>query len=87
MANRYSQEQQKLTISLKILSGLKKHGPHHIVGQATEHSAVLKPIQFLVEQGCEASILPVDSQGYVDLDQIKALHYKTYPFSFNHAYK
>lgn len=58
--------------NIAILSGLKRYGPHHIISQETEHSAVLNPIQSLIEQGCEASILPVDSRGYVDLDQIKA---------------
>ena len=57
--------------NLAILSGFKRVGSHHIISQNTEHSAVLKPIQALVDQGCDASILPVDSKGYVSPEQIK----------------
>jgi cysteine desulfurase len=57
---------------LAILGGLDRVGPHHIITQKTEHSAVLKPINHMVSQGCEQSILSVDSQGLIDVDQLKS---------------
>ena len=57
--------------NIAILSGLKRVGLHHVITQKTEHSAVLKPIKTLVEQGCTATVLNVDRKGYIDLDQLK----------------
>ncbi|HEY2881824.1 MAG TPA: aminotransferase class V-fold PLP-dependent enzyme, partial [Pirellulales bacterium] len=35
----------------------------HIVSVATEHKAVLDPLEFLSRRGCEVTLLPVESAG------------------------
>jgi cysteine desulfurase len=45
----------------------------HIVTQATEHNAVLDPCAWLVRQGCRVTILPVDSEGLIRLDDLRRL--------------
>lgn len=44
----------------------KKLGKHHIVTTAIEHKAVIEPVEHLLEEGFEATFLPVDSGGRVD---------------------
>ena len=39
---------------------------------ATEHKAVLECCQYLAREGIELTVLPVQSDGLVDLDQLKA---------------
>lgn len=40
--------------------------PSHVVVSAIEHSAILRPLALLREEGVEATILSVDADGYVD---------------------
>lgn len=40
--------------------------PAHAVVSAVEHSAVLRPLDFLSRQGVETTVLSVDRHGYVD---------------------
>ena len=47
-----------------------KLGKRHVVTTAIEHKAVLEPIEHLVKQGFEATILPVDSDGRVSADDV-----------------
>lgn len=42
-------------------------GKRHIVTTRVEHSAILNQCEFLKRQGCELTLLPVDSQGLLDL--------------------
>jgi cysteine desulfurase len=44
----------------------------HIVTSAVEHSAVLRPCQDLMKKGCDVTILGVDRDGNVDLDELDA---------------
>lgn len=44
----------------------------HVVTVATEHRAVLDPVRALAREGFEATILPVDGAGRVDLDRLAA---------------
>ena len=44
----------------------------HVITVATEHKSVLEPIRFLERQGVEVTVLPVDSDGLVDLDRLAA---------------
>ncbi|KQT27411.1 MULTISPECIES: cysteine desulfurase family protein [unclassified Bradyrhizobium] len=43
----------------------------HIITQATEHPAVLKPLQFLKRLGANVTVLPVDRNGLVDPDAVR----------------
>lgn len=47
--------------------------PGHIITQATEHSAVLGPFRALERRGFEITVLPVDSSGRIDVNQLKSL--------------
>jgi cysteine desulfurase len=44
--------------------------PIHIITQATEHKAVLDPCAWLAKQGCRVTVLPVDSEGSIRLDDL-----------------
>jgi cysteine desulfurase len=43
----------------------------HIVTTSVEHNAVLNYCEALVRQGCEATIIPVDEQGHLDLGELE----------------
>jgi cysteine desulfurase len=47
------------------------HTPH-IVSQATEHKAILDPAAWLQKQGCGLTVLSVDAEGLVDLEDLAA---------------
>lgn len=49
----------------------KRYGKHIIIS-GIEHPAVYRPAEFLTEQGFELSVLPVDSEGQVDLELLKS---------------
>ena len=56
---------------MSILSTAKRvKQPGHIITQVTEHSAVLEPIRILQSRGFDVSILEVDRQGLINLDQL-----------------
>jgi len=48
----------------------EKSGKRHLITTAIEHKAVLEPIEHLVKQGFEATILPVDRGGRVKADAV-----------------
>jgi cysteine desulfurase len=48
------------------------HAPH-IVTQASEHNAVLDPCAWLAKQGCRVTILPVETDGRIRLDDLRRL--------------
>ena len=43
----------------------------HVVTVATEHQAVLDPVRALGKQGFEATVLPVQGNGLLDLDRLR----------------
>lgn len=45
---------------------------NHIITTAVEHPAVLNSVKFLQKQGFEITVLPVDSQGLIDLAELEA---------------
>jgi len=53
-----------------VAHALKEQGDHIITSQI-EHHAVLNPCQFLQKLQFKVSYIPVDSQGIVDLDQLR----------------
>ncbi len=46
-------------------------GRHHLITIATEHHAVLDPCQYLQSLGFEVTILPVQPDGLLDLEQLE----------------
>jgi cysteine desulfurase len=50
-----------------------------LVTQATEHKAVLDPCHWLEKQGCRLTILPVDSDGRIRLDDLRRAMEETRP--------
>lgn len=58
----------------------------HIITQATEHPAVLKPLAFLERLGASVTYLPVDGTGRVDPDAVhRAITPRTILVSIMHA--
>ena len=49
----------------------KRYG-NHIIISGIEHPAVYRPAEFLMEQGFEVTILPVNAEGAVDLEVLKS---------------
>ena len=63
---------------LKGIVNLKNPENFHIITSAVEHPAILNPALFLMGLGVKVTILPVDSFGLVDPDEIgKAIEPKT----------
>jgi cysteine desulfurase len=44
---------------------------NHIITSAIEHMSVLNPCKDLLKQGFEVSFIPVDKEGFVDVERIK----------------
>ena len=49
----------------------KRYG-NHIIISGIEHPAVYRPAEFLMEQGFEVTVLPVNAEGAVDLEVLKS---------------
>ena len=49
-----------------------KRSGNHIITTSVEHPAVSQPALFLQEQGFEVTYLPVDSEGFVKPEDVKA---------------
>jgi cysteine desulfurase len=52
-------------------AGLQSKGNHIVIAQ-TEHKSVIDPARQLEKNGYQVTYLPVDSQGMIDLDQLKS---------------
>lgn len=55
-----------------IARDMAKKGKNHIVTTNFEHHAVLHTCETLAKEGFEVTYLPVDSEGYVTAEQVKA---------------
>ena len=53
-----------------VALGSKEKG-NHIITTRVEHHAVLNTCQFLEKTGCEVTYLPVDSEGMIDLEELR----------------
>lgn len=49
-----------------------KRAGKHIITTSVEHASVLSPMAFLAEQGFEVTYLPVNEDGVINLDDLKA---------------
>jgi cysteine desulfurase len=70
-----------------VLKGVAwQFGQGHIIASAVEHPAVTQPLSYLLAEGFEVTILPVDGQGRVDPDDVeRALEPNTILISVMHA--
>jgi cysteine desulfurase len=70
-----------------VLKGVAwQFGKGHIIASAVEHPAVTQPLSYLLTEGFEVSIVPVDGQGLVDPDDVeRALEPNTILISVMHA--
>lgn len=60
-----------LNMAIKGLAESSTHIGKHIMTVATEHHAVLDPLDWLRRKGYEISILPVDRNGILENEQLK----------------
>jgi len=65
-------ESDNLAITGAIEAWLASHpGRGHVITQATEHRAVLDTCAWLEKKGCRVTVLPVDADGRVQLDDLE----------------
>lgn len=58
--------------NLAILGHVRSHsGDRHVISVETEHEAVLAPLSQLQTEGVDVTLLPVDTLGRLNLDQLK----------------
>jgi len=58
-------------LALKGISAGSRRKGNHVVVSAVEHFSVLNAARSLEKQGYEVSIVPVDAQGQVDLEELR----------------
>jgi cysteine desulfurase len=59
-------------LAIKGVAEMYRSKGNHLITCVTEHKAVLDPIKHLEQNGCEATFLPVDRKGHIDLDALRA---------------
>lgn len=59
-------------LALKGLAKFYGDEKNHIITVLTEHKCVLETCRWLEQEGFEVTYLPVDKQGFIDLEQLKA---------------
>jgi cysteine desulfurase len=59
-------------LAIKGAARFLKPRRHRLVTVATEHKCVLESCRALVAEGCELVVLPVERDGLVDLDRLRA---------------
>ncbi|MEQ1885077.1 MAG: IscS subfamily cysteine desulfurase [Bryobacteraceae bacterium] len=73
-------------LALKGVAQMYAEKGNHIITAATEHKAILDTCKRLEKEGCRVTYLPVQTNGLVDLDQLKAaITDKTILISIMHA--
>ena len=56
----------------ELMYSLKKKGKNHFITSAVEHHALIHSAQRLEKEGFEVTFLPVDKEGRIDPEQVKA---------------
>lgn len=64
-----SSESNNLVI--KGICKKNKANGNHIIISAVEHSSIIAPVNYLVSQGFDVTVIPLNSDGLVDLDLLK----------------
>jgi cysteine desulfurase len=65
-------ESDNLAITGAVQGSVQMQGGRgHVITQATEHNAVLDTCRWLEKQGCRVTMLPVDEQGRIRLDDLR----------------
>jgi len=59
-------------LAIKGLVRARRDRGDHIITAATEHKSVLDSCRCLEKEGCRVTTLGVDSQGFIDLDELRA---------------
>jgi cysteine desulfurase len=59
-------------LAIKGVAEMYREKGNHIITQATEHKAVLDPCKRLEKYGYEVTYLPVQKDGRIDLEQLRA---------------
>jgi cysteine desulfurase len=59
-------------IAVKGIAEFNKEQKNHIITLTTEHKCVLESVRYLEQQGFQTTFLPVQKNGLVDLDVLKA---------------
>jgi cysteine desulfurase len=62
---------ESINLAIKGLAHSAPENKNHLITVATEHKAVLDCHEFLESDGFKVTYLPVDSQGILNLDQLK----------------
>jgi cysteine desulfurase len=60
-----------LNMAIKGTAESSGHVGKHVITVATEHHAVLDPVEWLRKRGYEITLLPVDAEGLLDLEQLR----------------
>lgn len=58
-------------LAIRGAAKAREHAGRHLITCAIEHHAVLHPVEQLEREGWEATILPVDREGFVDPAQVQ----------------
>lgn len=73
------------TLLIGAAMSYRKSG-NHIITFATEHQATLATVEYLKQQGFEVSVLPVETSGHINIEQVKnALSKNTILIALNHV--
>jgi len=64
-------ESDNLALKGVASAARKKYARPHIITSKAEHHAVLETSEWLVQEGCEATVLPVDQYGLVSADEVQ----------------
>jgi len=59
-------------LAIKGIVRARRDRGDHIITAATEHKSVLDSYRCLEKEGCRVTMLGVDSQGFIDLDELRA---------------